>query len=87
MSEARTLAQELTESEKDQLDIQKWYVVVKQLSDRDITLFFQRIADVIRKRVSPGCTLENLVEIQQTLKGITFVESQLKRIKKEQLIA
>lgn len=82
-----TVAQELTECEKDKLDINKIYAVIKELSDKDITLFFQRLCDITRKRVSPGCTIENLVEIQQTLKGITFVESKLKQIKKEQLIA
>lgn len=82
-----TVSQELTDCEKDHLDINKIYTAIKELSDKDITLFFQRLCEIQKKRISPGCTDENLREIRDSIRGINFVEAKLKQIKKEQLSA
>lgn len=80
----RTVADFLTAEENEKLDINKWYLFIKELSLEEIALFFKRNRLILQRRVQPGLTLEQLGMIRDQLSGLAFMESQFNTIKKEQ---
>lgn len=77
-----TVAEELTEVEKERLDISKWYVLVREIPPQQIKLFFRRLREITARRVTAGDS-ETLEDVGRQLKGISFVESKFLAMREE----
>lgn len=78
-----TTAERLTLSEKEKLNINDWYVAIKNLSEKDIRLLFQRIREEMYKRVNQETSEEDVKRLPSILLGVVQVEAIFLEIKKE----
>jgi hypothetical protein len=78
-----TVAQQLKQDEGEILDINKWYLHIKDFSESEINLFFKRIRECVLKRVTSNTTKADLEVIQNTIAGIAITQQWFVQIKKE----
>lgn len=78
-----TTSDRLTSSEKEKLNINDWYVAIKNISEKDIRLLFQRIREEMYKRINQETPEEDAKRLPSILLGVVQVEAVFLEIKKE----